>query len=262
MAFANGMKQMTHRFLSAIMGGLLALPALAMPHTAAAQQGGSVLIWPINPVIEADTRAGALWLENKGGNPVTVQVRIFAWAQEDGREVYGEQDEILGTPPIITIQPGDRQLIRLTRTTPPPAEAERPYRLVIDEVPTSDGAAGGGAAVSFRMRYSLPLFSYATNQTDPKKPAPRPVPQMAWRIGSDGGARFIEISNTGAGHARLTDVALSGGQGRWTMAEGLFGYILPESSMRWDLPDNIGDATELTATVNGEQSLRIERQPG
>ncbi len=253
---------MTHRFLSVLTSGLLAASAFSVPHVAAAQQGGSVLIWPVNPVIEANTRAGALWLENKGGNPVTVQVRVFAWAQQDGREVYAEQDEILGTPPIITIQPGDRQLVRLTRTTPPPVEAERSYRLVIDEVPTSDGAAASGAAVSFRMRYSLPLFSYAVNQAEPAKPAPRPVPQMAWRIGSDGGARFLEISNNGAGHARLTDVALAGGRDRWTVAEGLFGYVLPASSMRWDLPDNIGDATELTATVNGQEALRIERQPG
>ncbi|MFC4253931.1 fimbria/pilus periplasmic chaperone [Altererythrobacter xixiisoli] len=253
---------MTHRLLSMIVGGLLALPALAIPGIALAQSGASVLIWPVNPVIEADMRAGALWLENKGRNAVTVQVRVFAWAQQDGRDAYAEQDEILGTPPIITIQPGDKQLVRLTRTTPPPVEAERPYRLVIDEVPTSDGASASGAAVSFRMRYSLPLFSYAANQAEPGKPAPRPVPQMAWRIGSDGGKRFLEISNTGAGHARLTDVALANGRERWTVAEGLFGYVLPASSMRWDLPDSIGDATELTATVNGEEALRIERQPG
>ena len=94
------------------------------PPPAAAQQPGSILIWPINPVIEGDDRAAALWLENPGKAPVTLQVRVYAWAQLDGRDAYAPQDEVLGTPPIVSIQPGERQLIRLTRTTPPPTVAE------------------------------------------------------------------------------------------------------------------------------------------
>lgn len=40
--------------------GLLSLASL--PAWAAT----SVLIWPIDPVLEADQKAGALWLENRG----------------------------------------------------------------------------------------------------------------------------------------------------------------------------------------------------
>ncbi|KHL74626.1 molecular chaperone, partial [Pseudomonas putida] len=35
----------------------------------------SVLIWPIDPVLEADQKAGALWLENRGSAPASLQVR-------------------------------------------------------------------------------------------------------------------------------------------------------------------------------------------
>jgi fimbrial chaperone protein len=238
----------------------MAILLVAGPHPAAAQQPGSILIWPVNPVIEGDARAAALWLENPGKTPITLQVRVYAWAQQDGRNAYAPQDEILGTPPIVSIQPGERQLIRLTRTTSPPVEAEKPYRVVVDEIPTGDAHATQGAAVSFRMRYSLPLFSYAKVEGRKDK-APLPAPLLSWRAGSDADGRFLEIRNSGAGHARLTEVAFASGTKRSTVAEGLFGYVLPGSSMRWPLPPEADAAGDLVAAVNGKAGARIERQP-
>ena len=111
---------MKHGLLSVALL-LVALVLLAVaPPPAGAQQPGSLLIWPVNPVIEGDARAAALWLENPGKAPITLQVRIYAWTQQDGGNAYAEQDEVIGTPPIVSIEPGQRQLVRLTRTTPPP----------------------------------------------------------------------------------------------------------------------------------------------
>jgi fimbrial chaperone protein len=78
------------------------------PSPASAQQPGAVLIWPVNPVIEADKQAAALWLENPGKTPVTLQVRIYAWAQTAGKNLYADQQIVIGTPPIMTIAPDPR----------------------------------------------------------------------------------------------------------------------------------------------------------
>ena len=100
---------------------VLSLIALALlivtPRSVNAQQPGSLLIWPVNPVIEGDARAAALWLENPGKTPITLQVRIFAWAQQDNDNVYAQQDDVVGTPPIISIA-------RPRRTTADPADAD------------------------------------------------------------------------------------------------------------------------------------------
>lgn len=241
----------------------LAAPLLlAVPGPAAAQQPGSLLIWPVNPVIEGDARAAALWLENPGKAPITLQVRIYAWAQEDGRNLYAEQGDIVGTPPIVSIEPGQRQLVRVTRTTPPPAAAEKPYRIVVDEIPVAQGPAAPGASVSFRMRYSLPLFTYAAGAGAAGKartPAPAPAPQIAWRLGSDADGRYLEIRNRGTGHARLTEVDFSGGAKRSSVAQGLLGYVLPGAAMRWPLADDVGATGDLVATVNGKPGVVIDR---
>ena len=86
--------------------GLLSLASL--PAWAAT----SVLIWPIDPVLEADQKAGALWLENRGTAPAILQVRVFAWRQGDYQEQFQAQREIIGTPPVANIAPGQKQLIR------------------------------------------------------------------------------------------------------------------------------------------------------
>lgn len=235
---------------------------VAAPRSADAQQPGSILIWPINPVLDGDSRAAALWLENPGKTPVTLQVRVYAWAQPDGRDAYAPQDEILGTPPIVSIQPGERQLIRLTRTTPPPAVAEKPYRVIVDEIPTSNAQTVPGAAVSFRMRYSLPLFSYPRGEVHKgKTKVARPGPALGWRLGADASGQFVEIRNMGGGHARLTDLAFVSGNIRSAVAEGLFGYVLAGATMRWPLPKGTNPAGDLSAAVNGEKSAAIERLP-
>ena len=81
----------------------------------------SVLIWPIDPVLEADQKAGALWLENRGTAPANLQVRVFAWRQGDYLEQFQAQRDIIGSPPVAYIAPGQKQLIRLTRTGSSPA---------------------------------------------------------------------------------------------------------------------------------------------
>lgn len=251
----------TFRFLGPFLSSAI-LSAL-VPLAAGAQSPGSLLIWPISPVIEGDAPAAALWLENPGKTPITLQIRIFAWTQQNGEDLYGEQKDILGTPPILSIEPGQRQLIRLTRLVPPPGVPEKPYRVIVDQIPTSDPAAATGAqgaAVTFRMRYSLPLFSLAKTGDGPKKAAP-PPPQLGWKTGTDGQGRYLEIRNSGTGHARLSDVAFSRTGTRSGLGEGLFGYVLPGATMRWPLPDGTDAQGDLTATLNGRALAHIERLP-
>ncbi|MEA3168872.1 MAG: fimbrial chaperone protein, partial [Pseudomonas sp.] len=57
------------------LSGLLGLAA------GQAQAASSVLIWPIDPVLEADQQASALWLENRGTETANLQIRVFAWSQ-------------------------------------------------------------------------------------------------------------------------------------------------------------------------------------
>lgn len=264
--------RLRHFLVPILLVALAILALAALPHPAAAQSnGGAILIWPVGPVIEADERAAALWLENPGKGPITLQIRIYAWAQEGGKNGYAPQDTILGTPPIVTIAPGEKQLVRLTRTNVAPPATESAYRVVVDEIPAAKTAEGSGAAVSFRMRYSIPLFTYGESLASPAalsraktarkgaSPAgPIAGPQLDWRIAETNEGRFLEIRNRGAIHARLTDVEF--GTGPAEAAKGLFGYVLPGATMRWPIEADKAGPTFLTAAINGAPPAPVERR--
>ena len=234
-----------------------------LPPAATAQPAGSVLIWPVDPVIEAGRSAAALWLENPGTAPILLQVRIFAWAQPDGENAYARQNDVVGTPPMVRIQPGKRQLVRLTRTAAAVANRELAYRVIIDEIPVADAMqpAQAGASVRFRMRYSLPLFTYgdgaepAVGKTD-KKRSPQ-VPPLRWRTAEANGKTFLEVRNDGNVHARLVDVGFTSGGHAQPLTPGLLGYVLPGALARWPLPESISSQGTLIATVNGTPGVQF-----
>lgn len=243
---------------------LIAIGLLLVSARPAAAQTGSLLIWPVDPVIASDARAAALWLENPGKAPITLQVRVYAWTQDGGDNAYAPQDAIWGTPPIVTIAPGGKQLVRLTRTLPTPAQTEQSFRVVVDEIPVSSPTAASGAAVAFRMRYSLPLFAYGEGLARPQNSDPRAtskLPQLAWRVQDGSGQRYLEIRNLGSTHARLTDVAFGDGASHSALAKGLLGYVLPGATMRWPLPTATVAGPELVAAINGGARKPLERLP-
>jgi len=226
----------------------------------------SVLIWPIDPVIEADQKAGALWLENRGTEDASLQIRIFGWRQGDFDDQYQNQREIIGSPPVAKIAAGQKQLIRLTRTGATPPGQEKAYRIIIDEIPPAQpqgkDAEKPQAAIRFQMRYSVPLFVYGEGlwgKPDPnsqRDAAGIGKPQLSWRQVADKGRAWVEIRNTGPVHARLTDVVMQqGGQNR-PVVEGLLGYVLPGAVMRWPAPVQASVGSVLKGRVNGGEAAQ------
>ena len=248
-------------FPKAVVGGLLSCLPLLAP------AASSVLIWPIDPVLEADQQASALWLENRGNETANLQIRVFAWSQNDQGDQYQNQREVIGSPPVARIEPGQKQLVRLTRTVEVPPGQEKAYRIIIDEIPQpppapAEGEGKTAAAIRFQMRYSVPLFAYgaglwskpdATRNRDPKGIG---APALSWRPVEEGGRRFVEVRNQGPVHARLTDVAVQqAGQPR-PLAEGLLGYVLPGASMRWPVAAGVPQASALQARINGAEAVQ------
>jgi len=243
---------------SVVQRVLLALVILGAGH---AQAASSVLIWPIDPVLEADQQASALWLENRGTETANLQIRVFGWSQSGFAEQYQNQRDVIGSPPVAKIEPGQKQLVRLTRTKDVPPGQELAYRIIIDEIPSAQPpAAEGGktaAAIRFQMRYSVPLFAYGAglwskeDSTRPRDPKGIGVPQLSWRTVAVDGRPYIEVRNQGAVHARLTDVAIKQGGQSKPLAEGLLGYVLPGAVMRWPAPGALASESALQVRVNG-----------
>jgi len=226
----------------------------------------SVLIWPIDPVLEADQQASALWLENRGNETANLQIRVFAWSQSGFNDQYQNQRDVIGSPPVAKIEPGQKQLVRLTRTREIPPGQELAYRIIIDEIPSASPAAAESgktaAAIRFQMRYSVPLFAYGAglwskeDTSRPRDPKGAGLPDLSWRTVAVDGRPYVEVRNQGAVHARLTDVALKQGSQTKPLVEGLLGYVLPGAIMRWPAPGPMAGDPALQVRVNGAPQVQ------
>ncbi|MFP1729640.1 molecular chaperone [Lonsdalea quercina] len=228
-----------HLALLAVLLGLFTASALA---------ASSVLVWPIYQVIESDEKGSALWLENRGSSAVTLQIRVLAWQQQDSKDRYANQTDAIASPPFATVQPNQRQMIRLMKTIAVAPQTERTYRIVIDEIPTLNTAGKTQSGLKLQMRYLLPLFMTGdgVKLKQPKNKHPDDSmlthPLLSWRLIHKGEHTELAIKNSGIVHARLSNTFF-GDKPRVTkssisLAQGFFTYVLPGQEVRWPLPAN------------------------
>lgn len=233
------------------LAGLLALSASS---TAAFAQA-SLLVWPIDPVINADRGAGALWLENKGKAVAVVQIRIFAWSQQNGDDAYSEQSPVTVSPPMAQIAPGGRQMVRLVSPQASRASAETAYRIVVDEIPArviEEPVAGdsspGRAGVRFQMRYTIPLFVYGA--AGPSPSVQQGDASLRCALGERDGRKILTIRNASPLHVRLVDLRLDGASGPLAFPDGQLSYVLAGASRSWSLPAGATGREPVSVLVN------------
>lgn len=224
---------------------LIAAAAAALLSPGLAQAQSAIVLWPTDPRIAPGEQATGVWLENHGAKPVTLQIRAHDWTQDAGGDHESATQAVVSSPPIATIAPGQRQLVRVIRRGPA-AAGETSYRLLVDELPqpAPEGGSGVVARLAVQMRYSLPLFAYGTA-------ADRLASHLSSAVHLVDGKRWIEISNRGSLHARLTDLRIGTGAGARMIRPGLIGYVLPGATMRWQLPDDLSPGQPLRVNVNG-----------
>lgn len=192
----------------------------------------------------------ALWLSNTGAEPLNAQLRAYTWTQSDGADRLEPTRDLLLSPPMMALQPGQRQLIRVIRSASA-AAGERSYRILVDELPDPARQQQG---LNFVMQFSIPVFAGAPAEA---------APALEWRLLSEAGKPVLVADNRGDGRAKITDLELLDAEGRSLLRRsGLFGYVLAGASRRWPLTaqETAGlPATDIQARINGEnvrQKLR------
>lgn len=221
--------------------------AVALAAAALAAHASGLQVSPIGLRLAASAPAEAMWLTNTGTDPVHAQVRVFRWTQVDGKDVLEPSRDLVVSPPMVTIAPGDRQLVRVIRQVAPPADGtEIAYRVLVDELPLD---AGDKPGLKFVLRYSVPVFLAPAGD-----PSMKATLQATWENGADGPR--LRVRNIGNGHAQIADVTWQGASGQRTpLLPGLVGYALPGATMSWKLPDNAQHAGgTVRARINGEPS--------
>lgn len=163
-----------------------------------------MLIQPVVVELAARQRAVtvSVRLSDKAPSPVRLQAELLRWTQDrQGRQTTVASDDLIVSPPIAELQPGQRQVFRVALRGVPVSE-ELAYRLILEDIaePAAVASNAPGMAINFRMRYDLPVLvapsgkvqnsmRWAACPADAAKPAKAPQVEACVRLLNAGNRR-------------------------------------------------------------------------
>ena len=180
----------------------------------------------VSPILieGADQANTSITLRNQENRTLNAQVRVFRWSQHDGQEDLEPTDDVVASPPIVSIAPREDYVVRLQRTTGQQPVGEEAYRIVVDELPNPDRQRNGTVAVV--LRYIVPAFFF---------PAEASQPRLRWSLGHRDGHAVIVAENTGDKRIQLLNLGIKAGGRTSLIGKGLAGYVLGHSAREWRL---------------------------
>ena len=217
-----------------LLGACLLLASGLLP-------AASLQVAPILLEFPPQEQSQALWLTNSGNQPLRAQVRVQRWTQEAGGEQLTATRELVASPALVQIAPGQRQLVRIVRLQSGPVAGEQAFRLLVDELPSDVEATPKQSGLTFLLRYSIPVFvgtptPVAVDSGRRASPPPEAATDALllsarWQDGQ------LQVENRADRRARLSQLAWINADGtRVELKSGLLGYVLAGQHMQWPLP--------------------------
>jgi fimbrial chaperone protein len=210
---------MNRRNLILAAGGLVAFPFAARADESRIQ-GRDVEISPTTLALRGPGDTTICTVLNNGTAQTRSQIRLKAWHQVAGQDVLVDTDDIVASPPFMTVDPGQQQLVRIANLGATPGETEQAYRLLLDELPAPGALTGVGIQVL--LEFSVPLFVFGEDAS----PA-----RLTASFAESSGGIVIRFTNDGDVHARLSNVSYTTSAGATPVRiPGLAGYVLPRAT--------------------------------
>jgi fimbrial chaperone protein len=179
---------------------LLSLSALSAPETATAAE---LSLTPVSVHLDRARDRAAIHVTNQGREPATMQAEGVRWQRTNGADSDEPSDDLLVSPPIFTIAPGQTQIVRIGVRRTHALDREATYRLLLREVPPAAGADAAPGNVRVLVAMKLPVYV-----------APDVVRRNEqWRaLADDEGNLVAQVSNAGNVHYRVASVSVRGSQ--------------------------------------------------
>src|SRR5882757_10396682 len=110
--------------------------AVALFLLSVAAQAASLKVYPVRIVLTPKEPVQTMTIQNSSTEPARIQLRVYAWRQENGKDVFEETRDVLANPGLFEIAAKGEQIARFGLRTSP-GTAEKSYRVFLEEVPGS-----------------------------------------------------------------------------------------------------------------------------
>jgi fimbrial chaperone protein len=217
--------------------------------TGLAARAQALAVLPVNILLSPGQKTTTLTVTNQGTSETSIQIRAYAWSQNDGEDKLTSSDAVVVSPPLASIAAGATQVIRLILRQPP-QDSEATYRILVDQIPPP--AEPG--IVHVVLRLSIPIFA---------QPITRAVPHLEFHLEDNAGQTYLVGTNDGLRHEAIREIVLTTGDGRTLKEEASASpYILSGATRRWHItsPDSLPlPSVPLRLTAHGDAGI-IEQQ--
>ncbi len=217
--------------------------AFALLASAAASplQAQSLKVSPIMIDLPAGAGGSIFTLETDNKEGVAVQVRVFRWSQADGGDKLEKTEDVVVSPPMLTVRGGAPSTIRLVRVAKSPVSGEETYRVFIDEIPDRKKLQAGSVALAIRQ--SVPVFFAGIDV--------RPA-SITWRAVERRGKLVLEASNAGQKRMKLFRLAVTDEKNHDLVKNGGLAYVLGGQTKAWELS---GAGAGKVLTIKAESDM-------
>ena len=186
----------------------------------------SLQVEPVLIEVGAPAATSTIKLRNDGASPIVAQLRVYRWSQTDGVEKLEPTDTVVASPPAATLAQGGAHVVRLVRVAKEPVQREESYRLLIDQLPNASAQRNG--SVNLIIRHSIPVFF---------KPRDQGAASIAWSAQVSKNNLIVTARNSGDRRLRIAALHIRDAKGSSiNFGDGLIGYALGGSTMRWTTP--------------------------
>ena len=239
--------------MKSFLPSLHALVASAVFMTSVTAAAGEFVVTPIRLELSASQRSGVITVRNDGKEKLAFQMQAMEWTQTDaGQDVYKETAELIFFPKVMSVLPGEEDVIRIG-TKFPSVSSERTYRLFIEELPVNAQQTDKGVNLNVLIRFGAPIF------VKPRQPQDRLAMENIELAHAE---LSLVAHNTGNQHQIVEGINLKGedGQGHEIYALTLSDrYLLAGTSKRYKtaIPKEVCDRmTRLSVEIKTDKTTQ------
>lgn len=201
---------------------------------------------PVRVELSDEHNVQALRVQNNGKETASIQLELLEWRHPEGTDKHTPTSELLATPPIFTVPPGESQIVRVGLRRAPHQSHELSYRLLLEEIPPPLQDNYQGLRVALRL--SIPVFVQPSRGT--------PYAELQWSAEpGDDGIVLLTAVNVGRRHGKVSDLRVNFPDGRVLHPKNGSPYVLPGARRTWQVRSitnyTVETTLELSAQVNG-----------
>jgi fimbrial chaperone protein len=162
----------------------------------AANAAGAMGISPVLVELSPKARVASVTLTNPSAQAKTFQAQTLSWRQHEGVDQYAESGDLLVSPSIAQIGAGQTQVFRVVLRGAAPAQTEKAYRLILEDITDENERQKHQAMVYMLLRFNLPLFA---------APSATARPALRWsQCAATAGQGCVRLDNDGNRRIRLS----------------------------------------------------------